>query len=62
MDKSFLLSKTVWGLVLAVASPIAARYGFTIDEAAWVNDIVTALGAALAIYGRFTATKELRVV
>lgn len=61
-DKSIFASKTFWGVVLAVAAPIAAKYGLTLDVEGWSNDAVTFVGAALAIWGRWTATRPVRLV
>lgn len=57
--KNLLTSKTFWGLVVAVAAPLATRYGFKIDEAGFTNDLVTAFGFILAVYGRVSATKTI---
>lgn len=50
-------SKTILGIVIAVAGPFAARYG--IDEADLeliVQGVTAAIGGLLAIWGRQTAT------
>ena len=62
MEKSIFLSKTFWGAVLAVASPIAAKYGWTLDAEGWSNDIVTAFGAVMILWGRWTATRPVKLV
>ena len=61
-DKSIFASKTFWGAVLAVASPIAAKYGLSLDADGWSNDIVTFIGAAMIIWGRWTATQPVKLV
>lgn len=53
--KSIFLSKVFWGVVLAVV----ARYVHITDVPAVANDLATIAGAALAIYGRFKATKSV---
>lgn len=60
--KSLVLSKTFWGLVIAVAAPILAKHGWTIDAEGWSNDIMTFLGAGLALYGRFKADRPVKLV
>ncbi len=60
--KSIFSSKTFWGLVLAIAAPLAAKYGYTLDTEGWSNDLVTGIGAVLAIWGRWTATKAVRIL
>lgn len=59
--KSMFLSKTLWGIVIAFVAQILARKGFTVDVAAWTNDIVSLAGLLLSVYGRVTATKDLTV-
>ena len=60
-SKNMLLSKTLWGIVIAFVAQILARKGITLDVAGWTNDIVAMAGLVLGIYGRVTATKELTV-
>ena len=61
-DKPLWLSKTFWGVVIAVGAPIAAKYGWTLDAEGLANDFVSLAGAALAIYGRFTAERPVRLL
>jgi hypothetical protein len=61
-SKSIFASKTFWGAVLAVAAPIAGQFGLTLDVEGWSNDIVSLLGAAIVIWGRWTATKPVKLV
>lgn len=56
--KGMLTSKTIWGLLFAVATPIAAKHGFVVNEGT-AADVVTLLGGALAFWGRLTAQKPL---
>ena len=61
MDKFFLKSKTIIGVIMSVLPALAVAFGFTFsaDDAAMVNSTVDALiqagGALLAVYGRFKA-------
>ena len=63
--KSFLMSKTIWGAVIAVLPAIAGLFGYTVtggdatEAAGHANAIVTAIGGMLAIYGRVTATAKI---
>ena len=59
--KNMLLSKTLWGIVIACIAQVLARKGVTIDAAAWTNDAISIVGALLGIYGRFTAKTALTV-
>ena len=61
-SKSIFASKTFWGLVLTVVAPIAAKYGFTLDAEGWSNDLVTLAGVAIALWGRWTATRPVKLV
>lgn len=61
-SKNVITSKTILGLVIAVAAPYLAKHGIVLDQAGFVDDIVTLLGAALAVYGRFKASKALSVL
>ena len=62
-EKNWYLSKTIWGALLAVVASILSTLGITIDTAAQ-NDLagaliqlIGALGAMTAIYGRLSATE-----
>ena len=63
--KSFLASRTVWGVVIALGAQVADRWGFRIDQELQdqtvdiILQVVSVAGAALAIYGRVKATKQL---
>jgi hypothetical protein len=63
--KSFLLSKTLWGIVVSAAAAILGRYVPALTDpttqAGIADQLVTLAGAALAIYGRCTATQPLHV-
>lgn len=60
--KNFLTSKTLIGVVTAVASLLAAKHGIVLDADGFAGDVLGLLGAALAIYGRFKATTNLTVL
>lgn len=62
MEKSIFASKTFWGVMLAVLAPIAAKYGWTLDVEGWSNDFVTLSGVVLALWGRWTAEKPVRLL
>ena len=61
MDKFFLKSKTIIGVIMSVLPALLPALGlsFSVDDAAMVNSTVDALiqagGAILAVYGRFMA-------
>ncbi len=65
--KSFLASKTIWGVAIAVAPTVAGLFGMTVtgadasEVAGHVDGIVTAAGGLLAVYGRVTATKGIGI-
>lgn len=60
--KSFLASKTLWGVLLMVAGSVL---GFNVPEgvdqelANISSTVLEAVGAILAIYGRLKAEKKL---
>lgn len=63
--KNILASKTVWGGLIAVAAGLAGIFGYTIgaeDQVAIVEAVTaigSAIGGAIAIYGRIKATKKI---
>jgi hypothetical protein len=63
--KSIFASKTVWGGAIAVAAAILGFLGYTVapeDQTALVEAIASigsAIGGAVAIYGRVVATKRI---
>lgn len=65
--KSILQSKTVWGAIVAALPALLRILGLDtlpgFDEAAGdlATQITTLAGAALAVYGRLKATKQLVV-
>lgn len=60
-QKSFLESKTVWGIIIAAGMPFLAKHGYIVDPTGLATDASTLLGAALAVYGRITAGKGLAI-
>ncbi len=72
MDKSFLTSKTIWGLILMGVGFLADRWGFNVDAAtqldlvdmivAAVPEVMEVVGMALGIWGRIKATKGIKLV
>lgn len=63
--KSILLSKTVWGVIIGVLGILLPKFGLMpLDDAAadmLAGEIVSAIGALLAIYGRIKAVKKITV-
>ncbi len=58
--KGLLMSKTVWGAIIAIGATIAKMTGFDIgDTEGLVNDIVVLVGAVIAMYGRVKAVKKI---
>ena len=58
--KSFILSKTIWGVVITALGSFLNTKGFDTGMLAGLDgEIVTVLGAVLAIYGRVKAVKKI---
>ena len=58
--KSFILSKTIWGVVITALGSFLNTNGFDTGMLAGLDgEIVTILGAVLAIYGRVKAVKKI---
>lgn len=61
ISKHAVRSKTLWGILIAVAPQILEAFG--VDAASGdVGAIVSGLGAILAIVGRFRARKSIEVI
>lgn len=60
--KNVALSKTIIGVVITLATPLLAKHGISIDADGLITDLVTLAGAALAVYGRFTAKTQITVL
>lgn len=54
-EKDLLQSKTFWGLFVAGVAALLAHFGVTVDQTALVNECVTGVGLAFAVYGRMVA-------
>lgn len=64
--KPWYLSRTVWGALIAIAASLGGAFGIVFseqDQAALsdaILEIVGALGAVVALYGRLSASRMLR--
>ena len=64
-EKKWYLSKTIWGALIAVAASIFGGLGYSIDPASQnelgdsIIQLIGALGAIAAIYGRLSATEVI---
>ncbi|MEL7428727.1 MAG: hypothetical protein AAFN43_01885 [Pseudomonadota bacterium] len=64
-EKQWYQSKTIWGALIAVASSLTGAFGISLDSAAQGDmadalvQLVGALGALLAIFGRLSATRMI---
>ena len=63
-SKSIFASVTFWGIAVSVLAQLAARAGYHVpdDTAGITNDIASLVGAALALWGRFTASQPVRIL
>jgi len=63
--KSFLASKTIWGVGISMLAQLAGRWGYEISPELQGQAIdlilqgVALAGAALAIWGRITASRKI---
>lgn len=63
--KSLLASRTVWGALLAILASGLGLLGYTVTPADQVEavaigtSLVSAIGGAIALYGRIKATKRI---
>ena len=61
-EKNWYESKTIWGALIAVAASVTGAMGLSIDVGAQSDladalvQLVGAIGAMVAIYGRLSAT------
>ena len=61
--KSILESKTFWGMMMILISPMLAKNGIHIGDATLAADDLSKLvGAALTLYGRFSATSSVKLL
>jgi hypothetical protein len=59
--KPFLLSKTIWGAIIAMVGAVMNSMGFETSALSGLDgEIVTLIGGALAIYGRVRAVDKLK--
>lgn len=64
-NKQWWQSKTVWGGVIAISAGIAGLFGVHLsiaDQASLTESLVSvssAVGGLIAVYGRYTATKQI---
>ncbi|KTQ85335.1 hypothetical protein NS365_12990 [Aureimonas ureilytica] len=64
--KDWWKSKTVWGALVSMGASLAALRGFELDGlsqdqlAGTLAALASAIGAAVAILGRFQARSEIR--
>ena len=65
-QKKWFMSKTVWGVLLMLASSTLATFGINLDAASQaqiaelIMQAITVGGGALAVYGRVTAKTKLK--
>jgi len=59
--KSFLVSKTFWGALVAIGASLASVFHLNIDLAGIDDQIIAVIGGVIAIIGRFSATKTVTV-
>ena len=61
--KSFLASKTIWGIIIALSPVLSGWLGFDVDES--IGDIyeplIQVIGAVIATYGRIKASSGLKL-
>jgi hypothetical protein len=63
--KPWYLSRTIWGVLVALAAQLLARWGYELtpalqgDIVSTILDLVSAGGAGLAVFGRVKASKRL---
>lgn len=58
--KNFLTSKTIWGAMIALIATMLQIMGFdSTGMNGTAEEIVTIVGAAMAIYGRIKAVKKI---
>lgn len=65
MTKEWYRSKTIWGATVALAGAVAGLFGIETSAeaneavAAALTNLATAIGAAVAIFGRFRAREPI---
>lgn len=64
-EKTWYKSRTIWGALIAVIASISSGFGLSIDEESQkqmseaIIQLIGALGAIVAIYGRLNATEVI---
>jgi len=62
--KHFLMSKTIWGVLISLAGVVMSKFGLTpFDEATaqtLAGEIVSMIGAVVVVIGRITAQTSLK--
>lgn len=61
LSKSFLTSETFWGIFVSILCQVLKHYNITVDTDGLTNELVSAAGLGLAMYGRFTAIQPLHI-
>jgi hypothetical protein len=66
--KPWYTSTGVWGALVALLSSVLTWFKLNVspdllaDIQAWVLNVITVISAGIALYGRFTATRRIKVV
>ena len=68
--KSIFASKTIWGAIIGIAPTVLGHLGLNAADATQavghaqtiVNDLVQAIGFGMVVYGRWTATKAVKLL
>ncbi|MEM7214834.1 MAG: hypothetical protein AAF423_04760 [Pseudomonadota bacterium] len=64
-EKDWYMSKTIWGSMIAVAASLSGGLGISLDTqsqaelADAIIQVIGAMGAIFAIYGRLNATEVI---
>ncbi len=65
--KSFVASKTIWGVIISMIAQVLGRWGYEIGPELQGQAVdlilqgVALAGAALAIWGRITASRRIGI-
>lgn len=63
--KSLLASKTIWGLLIALAPTLAGLFGYHLSDTfateaqGTIDQLIQLVGLGFAAYGRIVATSQL---
>lgn len=61
-NKQWYMSKAIWGSIVAILASVIAMFGYSVPQEEMTEiivQIVTVVGAAIALYGRIVATKSI---